>query len=181
MALSWGKGDPQKDPILAVFLDDAGRLREHARFDNLIDPDNRSEFNGLVSRRKPDVIVVGGFTIMATKLLDRVKEVLGQPQEDQNGGGLGGWGDEDNGASSSKRPVPVVFVPDEVARIYQHSKRAVDEFSVLPPIGRYCVGLARYAQSPVNEYAALGADLVAITFDEDQQLVSGFIFELLYT
>lgn len=110
---------------------------------------------------------------MATKLLDRVKEVLGQNQDEasQQNGAYAGHNDEGE-ASGSKRAVPVVFVPDEVARIYQHSKRAADEFSVLPPIGRYCIGLARYTQSPVNEYAALGSDLVAITFDEDQQLVS---------
>jgi hypothetical protein len=33
--------------------------------------------------------------------------------------------------------------------------------------------LARYAQSPLNEFAALGSDIAAITLDdEDQQLVS---------
>jgi transcription elongation factor SPT6 len=181
LALSWGKGDPQRDPIIAVFMDEAGRLREHARFDNLMDPGYRSEFTELLSRRKPDVIVVGGFTILATKLMDRVKEVVGYQDGQDHQVPAAAADDPWDAAPPTAGPstsnandklVPVVWMPDQVARIYQHSKRAEEEFGSLPPLGRYCVGLARYAQSPVNEFAALGPDLVAITFHEDQHLVS---------
>ena len=58
---------------------------------------------------------------------------------------------------------------DEVARIFQHSKRPEEEFSALSTIARYCVGLVCYVQSPLNEYAALGSDVAAISFDEDCQ------------
>ena len=62
---------------------------------------------------------------------------------------------------------------DDVARLFQHSKRAEDEFSFLPLISRYCMGLARYTQSPLNEFAALGPDITAVMFDdESQHLVS---------
>ena len=181
LALSWGKGDPQKDPIIAVFMDEAGRLREHAKFDNLMDPVYRSEFSELLSRRKPDVIVVGGFTILGTKLMERVREVVGykegQDQPQLQPPPENPWDDAPptTGPSTSDandKLVPVVWIPDQVARIYQHSKRAEEEFGSLPPLGRYCAGLARYAQGPVNEYAALGPDLIAITFNEDQHLVS---------
>ena len=59
-----------------------------------------------------------------------------------------------------------------VARLYQHSPRADDEFSSFAPVAKYCIGLARYMQSPLNEYAALGPDIVAINFDEGDKQVS---------
>jgi transcription elongation factor SPT6 len=173
-------------------MDEAGRLREHAKFDNLMDPVYRSEFTELLSRRKPDVIVVGGFTILGTKLMDRVREVVGykEGQEQQQQPpppppADDPWGDGPSTAGPStsdanEKLVPVVWMPDQVARIYQHSKRAEEEFGSLPPLGRYCVGLARYAQSPVNEFAALGPDLIAMTFHEDQHLVSSTGFCIWY-
>ena len=46
---------------------------------------------------------------------------------------------------------------DNVARIYQHTQHTT-EFCTLSPIEKYCVGLARYVESPLNEFAALGSD-----------------------
>jgi transcription elongation factor SPT6 len=68
--------------------------------------------------------------------------------------------------------LPVVFVNDEVARLYQNSERAQAEFAELSPVERYCVGLARHVQDPLCEYAALGNDITALSFDPDQRLVS---------
>jgi len=59
-----------------------------------------------------------------------------------------------------------VNVFDEVAHIYQHSKQAANEFSAMLPTAKYCVSLARYTQSPLIKYAALGP---GISFDEDNQ------------
>ena len=73
LAISWGKGDPHLDPITLVFVDEAGRMREHTRIHNLYDADNIDEFKDLLKRRKPDVAVVGGFTVVALKLMNRVK------------------------------------------------------------------------------------------------------------
>lgn len=164
LAVSWGKGDPHKDAITLVLIDEAGRLREHTKLDNLVDQDLKDEFQDLLSRRKPDVIVIGGFSMATTKLAVRVKEVL--------------RGDSPDGMSDSPPvnhvpafDIPIVYVSDEVARIYQHSKRAADEFSALSPTAKYCVGMARYTQSPLLEFAALGSDISAISFDEDQHLV----------
>ena len=108
------------------------------------------------------------------------------------GASTGPWGDNTNAgngyhpspASPSHKEgyIPVVYVPDDSARIYQHSKRASEEFSALSLTAKYCVGLARYTQSPMNEYAALGRDMSAITYDEDsQQLVSLFCRFLIIT
>lgn len=160
LAISWGKGDPQKDAISIVFLDEAGRMREHTKIDNLYDSDNLDEFVDLLKRRKPDVIVIGGFSMATLRLSQRVKEVLqGKPSQGQ--GQEGGW--------QQTFEIPVIYIHDDVARIYQHSHRAAEEFSGLSSNAKYCVGLARYVQSPLNEFAALGRDITAITFEEDDQ------------
>ncbi|KAF8576398.1 transcription elongation factor Spt6 [Ramaria rubella] len=250
LAVSWGKGDPQVDAISLVFLDDGGRLREHSKLDNLSDEDNKKEFEGLLERRSPDVIVVGGFSGQTTKLMARLKELIsgespinqpsggggasaapgapqtagwgstngngntwGDPSQSAvsgsgwggavggsgwggssggvNGGGWGNgtganagptsaWGSNQTNAEFSssgppsspaqdKQRTPVIYVHDDSARIYQHSKRASEEFSALSLTAKYCVGLARYTQCPMNEYAALGRDMAAITYDEDSQ------------
>ncbi|KAI0065393.1 transcription elongation factor Spt6 [Artomyces pyxidatus] len=159
LAISWGKGDPQKDAISLVFLDEAGRLREHTQIDNLNETESQDEFRDLVRRRRPDVIVIGGFSVATTKLSLRIKENLGMLAED---------GQIDPEFSR----IAVTYVHDEIARLYQHSKRIADEFTSFSSITKYCIGLARYIQSPLNEYAALGPDITAITFEEDyQQLV----------
>lgn len=141
-----------------------------------MDPEIRSDFQDVIKRRKPDVIVVGGFSILTVKLFERVREVIGYENDGAHGRGNG----EDmmldpilsqKEKEKEKNLVPVIWAPDQVARIFQHSRRATEEFASLPVIGRYCAGLARYVQSPLNEYVALGADISAISFHEDQQLV----------
>ena len=148
-----------------------GRLREQIEIDNLVNQDYREEFTDLLKRRRPDVVIIGGFSVATTKLWARVKEVL-----------IGKLAEGDPHTSAWRPPetgneqvfnIPVIYIRDEVARIYQHSKHAAEEFSALSPIAKYCVGLACYAQNPLNEYAALGSDITAISFeDEDQHLVS---------
>ena len=147
-----------------IFVDEAGRLKRHTKLDNLVDQDNLDEFIDILRRRKPDVIVIGGFSMATAKLAQRIKEIVQRKDE----GGL-----EQSYSAEEEFRIPVIYVFDDVARMYQHSKRAADEFSALSPIAKYCVGLARYTQSPLNEYAALGPDITSISFDEDnQQLVS---------
>jgi transcription elongation factor SPT6 len=167
LAMSWGKGDPTKDAIAIVVLDEGGRLREHTKIDNLNDGDSRDEFKDLLRRRRPDAIVIGGFSVATLKLSIRVKELL---HTGQNVDEIGPFDDEQarrDAEEASK--IPVVYIQDEVARIYQHSKRAEEEFTSFSLLAKYCVGLARYAQGPLNEYAALGSDLPSITFEEDHQ------------
>ncbi|KAF8447735.1 SH2 domain-containing protein [Boletus edulis BED1] len=171
LAISWGKGDPQKDAITLVLLDEMGRLREQVKLDNLVDRDYHDEFTDLLKRRRPDIIVAGGFTMATTKLSSRIKEIVnGKTPSADAEANISGWGTEPT--NEQVFDIPVIYVNDEVARIYQHSRRATEEFSTLSPIAKYCVGLARYVQNPLNEYAALGSDIVAISLeDEDQHLI----------
>jgi len=166
LAISWGKGDPHKDAITLVFVDEAGRMREHTKIDNLFDTEMVDEFLDLLKRRRPHVIVIGGFSVATLKLTHLVKKYTGASAFQPDG--QNGWGmpSSTNGQTFN---IPVTYVHDDVARIYQHSKRAAAEFSALSPTAKYCVGLARYIQSPLNEYAALGSDITAISFDEDDQ------------
>ncbi|THH26563.1 hypothetical protein EUX98_g7622 [Antrodiella citrinella] len=167
LAVSWGKGDPHKDDITLVFLDDGGRLREHSRIDNLVDQEPVDEFFDLLKRRRPNVIVVGGFSIATAELMRILKRKLGHAEPDNSGQYL----PEPRG--DEFKSIPIIYSFDQVARLYQHSKRAAAEFSALTPVARYCVGLARYVQSPINEYAALGPDIIAVTLgDSHNQLVS---------
>jgi len=169
LAISWGKGDPHKDATTIVFVDEQGRMREHTKLDNLADPESSDEFIDILRRRKPSVIVIGGFTVATARLSQMVKNIINPkpPQEgDQSRGNI------ETHTNREAFDIPVTYVHDDVARIYQHSKRAADEFSALSPTAKYCVGLARYIQSPLNEYAALGPDIAVISFEnEDHHLV----------
>ncbi|KAF5380895.1 hypothetical protein D9615_004007 [Tricholomella constricta] len=165
LAVSWGKGDPHKDAITLVFVDEEGRMREHTKIDNLFDSEMVDEFFDIVRRRKPSVIVVGGFSVATFKLSQLVKQRIGISTSQQEGENA--WGNPTPNRETFD--IPVTYVHDDVARIYQHSNRANDEFSALSPTAKYCVGLARYLQSPLNEYAALGSDITAIAFEDDEQ------------
>ncbi|KAH6908686.1 hypothetical protein BKA70DRAFT_1426581 [Coprinopsis sp. MPI-PUGE-AT-0042] len=54
------------------------------------------------------------------------------------------------------------------AAIIYHRARAAEEFGSLSLNAKYCVGLARYIQSPLNDFAALGSDITAIAFEEER-------------
>jgi transcription elongation factor SPT6 len=162
LSVSWGRGDPQKDHISLVFLDEAGRLREHTRIDNLNDFEHQDEFRDFVRRRKPDVIAIGGFSVATTKLSSQIKETLHVTLAED------GTFVNPNEAQEFSR-VTITYVLDEIARKYQHSKRVGDEFAAFSPVIKYCIGLARYLQNPLNEYAALGSNITAITFEEEYQ------------
>ncbi|KAJ7172406.1 transcription elongation factor SPT6 [Mycena filopes] len=158
LACSWGKGDPHKDAISIVFLDSRGRMREQTKLDNLVDTEMRDEFIDLLRRRKPDVIGIGGFTMATTKLSARVKEIVASMRLDNT-----------SAETDQIYNTPVIYVRDEVARLYQHSDRANAEFSAHSLITKYCVGLARYVQSPLNEFAALGSDISAVLLESVEQ------------
>ncbi|KZO97710.1 hypothetical protein CALVIDRAFT_535812 [Calocera viscosa TUFC12733] len=284
ITLSVGKGEPQ-DAIVAVYVDEDGRMREHTKFDNLRDESMQEEFRAFVKRRKPDVVGIAGFSTHTMRIMEDVRKLVGDPsaleppdgadgagggggggggggewnsqgggggggwnsqgggggaegggggdsawggqggggggdgawgsqggggggwgsQGGSGGGGGGGWGGQDasaagpgagsgagsgansgwsgndggwgsrggaNGTSAEEEKYPdVIYVPDEVARIYQNSTRAAQEFGSFSVIARYCIGLARYVQNPLNEYAALGEDISIVKFDDDQKLL----------
>jgi transcription elongation factor SPT6 len=185
VAISQGAGDPRRDAVHVVFLDAEGHLREQFHVDNLKptnprNPDgdeHRERLLELLVRRRPQVVVLGGttpttyrlsqdiFTIIQSATPKIVEELLKEKDDD---------GDQvyrTPEAAQRAAGIEAIYVNDEVARIYQHSKRAKAEFNELPTTGKYCVALARFAQSPVTEYAALGRDILALSFDPSQKHV----------
>ncbi|KNE90249.1 hypothetical protein PSTG_16290 [Puccinia striiformis f. sp. tritici PST-78] len=170
VAISNGAGDPKRDSVFVIFLDTAGRFRDHMKLDNLRDPVPRQAFSEFLQKRAPDVIVVGGFSASTYRLLGDVKTISGELSERMKSELQNATGELTTEAAS-KLDYPVIVARDDTARLNQHGKRAEEEFGELPPLGRYCVALARYVQSPLNEYAAAASDLTAISFHPDQQFL----------
>ncbi|KAF7294872.1 Transcription elongation factor Spt6 [Mycena indigotica] len=155
LAISWGKGDPHRNVITVVYLDPRGRMREQTQLDNLTVGKFRDEFIDLLRRRQPDVIGISGFNMTTVKLMMKVKEIIHELSTEAS--------------SDAKRfeNAMIIYVRDEVARLYQHSQRAQDEFSGYTTDTKYCIGLGRYVQSPLNEYAALGSDISTLLLLSD--------------
>ncbi|KAF9917029.1 Transcription elongation factor spt6 [Lobosporangium transversale] len=145
VAISHGAGSP-KDAIQVAFLDDKGKFADHIKLDSLRELKGQKELTDFLDRRRPDVIIVGGFTVATRRLLEQVEKTKADD-------------------------TPVMMINDEVARLYQNSKRAAEEFPEVHPLTRYCISLARLAQNPMNEYAALGRDLINIRQHPLQHLV----------
>ena len=173
LALSNGGGILGKDPICMVYLDDESRVLESGKFVDLALGDSeRGTEDGsdvwklveLVKRRKPDVIGVSGFSAETRKLYKQIEEIVESKD-------LRGVAYEDEDGKERTDKLEVVVVNDEVARLYQTSDRANLDYPGLTILSRYCVALARYLQNPMKEYAALGKDIVSISFDPCQRYV----------
>ena len=173
LAISNG-GGKRDDAICWAYLDESGKHLENGKFADLRlgsderhipDPEDVQAFVDLVERRSPDVVAISGWSVETRRLYKDLQDIVekyglhGPIFEDQN------TGDE------VRPPLEIVTINDEVARLYHTSERAHKEFPGVPPLARYVIALARYLQSPVKEYAALGRDITSITFDPNQNLI----------
>jgi len=173
LALSNGTGTFGRDAVCWAWVEEDGRVLENGKFVDLAmgDPERGTEdgvdvkkFVELADRRKPDVIGVSGFSAETRKLFNQLGEIV--EREDLRGAE---YEDDDGNALSDK--LEVLIVNDEVARLYQTSERAKMEHPGFAPLTKYCVGLAKYIQNPMTEYASLGRDVVSISFDPNQRYV----------
>lgn len=171
LALSNGHGILGKVQIFWAWVEDDGRVLEEGQFRFLCpgnaekgspDAPDVQNFVNLVERRKPDVIAVSGFSTESAELYRQIEEII--KQRDLRGAD---YEDEDGNERSDK--LEVVVVNDEVARLYQTSERANLEHPTAEPLTKYCVALAKYLQNPMKEYAALGRDIVSISFHPCQK------------
>ncbi|EEB09464.1 transcription elongation factor Spt6 [Schizosaccharomyces japonicus yFS275] len=147
VAVSNGQGGPS-DAVLCVYVNDLGEPEETLKLTDFHDPTNQVMFAEFIEKVKPEVIGVSGMSVSANRVKLNVTTAL-----------------------QSKDPVDVIMVNDEVARIYTNSERAAEELPALPSLGRYCVALARYVQHPLLEYAALGRDIMSLSFHKWQHLL----------
>ena len=162
-----------RDAICWVYMDEEGRVLENGKFVDLRPgnkekylPDGKdvASFVELVTRRKPDVIGVSGFSPETRKLYKDLQELVDRHNLEVS--------EIDEVEEDEDKKLQVIIVNDEVARLYHTSERAIAENPSFPPTTRYCVGLARYIQSPMLEYAALGKNITSISFDPNQDLLS---------
>ena len=176
VAVTHGSGDPRKDAVHVVFLDEHGEQREFLRIDNLrptnertnsLGDEFRQRFTEFLVRHEPHLIVVSGFAASTFRLMADVRVLA-----ENAGQAIMGKVDLKPDAQPHEI-IHCAFVDDSAARIYQHSKRADVEFPATSSLFRYAVGLARYAQNPIAEYCGLGNDLTAVTFDPAQKFVDG--------
>ncbi|KAF9324157.1 Transcription elongation factor spt6 [Podila minutissima] len=152
VAISHGPGS-SKDAIQVAYVDDNGKFSDHMKIDSLREPRSQKDLVDFLDNRRPDVVVVGGFNVMTRRLMEQVEKVVGDLRELR--------GDD----------VTVIMTNDEAARLYQNSKRALEEYPEANPLTRYCISLAKLIQNPMNEYAALGNDLINIRQHSLQHLV----------
>ncbi|KAJ9096338.1 hypothetical protein QFC21_005158 [Naganishia friedmannii] len=178
ISLSFGRGG--KHAIMAICLDDTGRTTSHTKFNNLMDEDEKKTFWALINDHSPDVVVLGGFSADTRRLYTEVdvalKELANeQMREDQNVDSSTIFPREHEmwAQQMQAKQIPLIFVADDVARIYMNSQRAEQENPGWPAHARYALGLARYVQDPLNEFCALGSDLTTIIFVPDYQPLIG--------
>ena len=172
LALTNGAGT-REDAICWAYMDEGGKVLENGKFTSVKsgNPERHQEdgpdvnaFVELVERRKPDVVAVSGWSVEARRLYEDLRKLVERFD-------LKGTLAEDDDIQEETDELPVAMVNDEVARLYYQSDRALADHPALPPLARYAAALARYLQDPLNEYAALGRDIISISFDPNQNLI----------
>lgn len=166
LALSNGDMDPARGSVCWAWVEEDGRVLEHGKFDNFTRSEaSREQFVELVHRRKPDVLGISGFSVDTHKLITSLRDLV-----DEKGLRGAEFEDQDSGDDRSE-PLEILVVNDEVARLYKDSARAAIDHPTFPALTKYCVALAKYLQNPMKEYAALGKDIVSLSFHPCQQLL----------
>ena len=147
LAISNGLGSIE-DATVAVFVDEKGRMREHRKFKDLRADESKQALREMLTSLKVDLIGIAGFSPQTIRLRSDVEAAIAD-------------------LPTAEQPV-VIYVNDEVARLYQNSPRAKKEYPSLGGLYRYCIALGHYLQSPVHEYVALGEELKQISWHPDQ-------------
>jgi transcription elongation factor SPT6 len=173
ICLSHGKGQ-RGDAIMWAYIENDGRVLDSGKLVDfklgnsdrgISDGKDIEVFVEVCNRRKPDVLGISGFSAETRRLYKDLQAVV--DQHDLKGPN---YDDPDDGTEKSD-PLEVVFVNDEVARLYHNSARAAVEFPKYPPLTRYCIALGRYLQNPLTEYVSLGKDIVSLPFVDHQTLI----------
>lgn len=173
LTLSNGTATVGREAICWAALHDDGRVLGNGKFTDLTlgDPERNTEDGpdvktlvDLVDRWGIEVIGVSGFSAETRKLYKLIDDIVERKE-------LHGNTYEDDDGNNRVDKLDVFVVNDEIARLYQTSDRANMEHPGFAPLTKYCVGLAKYLQSPLKEYASLGRDIISITFDPAQRFV----------
>ncbi len=148
LAISCGDGD-FKQPAVGVWLDETGAVLDHIKLNHLHgrNRDAKIEDHEKLVKfmekydAKPDIVAVAGWTVATKSMMAEVQTTVQTFNSNKNL-----FGDA---------AVPVILARDDIARIYQNSKRAQEEFPAYMPLLRYCICVARQIQDPLYEYGCL--------------------------
>jgi transcription elongation factor SPT6 len=172
ICLSHGKGQ-RGDAIMWAYIENDGRVLDSGKLVDfrlgnsdrgIADGKDIEVFVEVCNRRKPDVLGVSGFSVETRRLYKDLQAIIDQHH-------LKGPNYDDEDGTEKSDPLEVVYVNDEVARLYHNSARAALEFPKYPPLTRYCIALGRYLQNPLTEYVSLGKDIVTLPFVDHQTLI----------
>lgn len=173
LALSFGKGDFDS-AVVGAFVRDTGKISDFFKSDlnPARDREGEDRFAGQLQEffdrnlrlHKPDVIVISGANTSSKRLFEIVKNFISNKNIVVSADELP--------EGESPPLLPVIWGQDETARLFQNSQRATIELADKPTLVKYCVGLARYVQSPLLEYISLRDDILSLTFYEHQKLLS---------
>lgn len=171
LALSFGKGDFES-AVVGIFMRENGKVDEYfkSEYNPARDRESEEKFNGQLKEFfdrnlryvKPDVIVVSGYTASSKKLYDIVRGFVAKNNIIVS---------TETAETETPSFIPVIWGQDETSRLFQNSAKALAEFSDKPTLVKYCVGLARYTQSPLLEYISLNDDISSLLFYEHQKLL----------
>lgn len=173
LTLSNGTATIGREAICWAALHDDCRVLGNGKFTDLTlgDPERNTDDGAdvktlveLIDRWEIEVIGISGFSAETRKLYKLIDDIVERKE-------LHGNSYEDDDGNTRVDKLDVMIVNDEVARLYQTSDRANMEHPGFAPLTKYCVGLAKYLQSPLKEYASLGRDIISITFDSAQRFV----------
>lgn len=174
MTFTPGNEPNTRNSVFWTFLNAEGRMQENGRLADfqlgiedkgLPDSEDVDKIVQVIDRRKPDIIGVSGFSVEARKLYTDLRDLIERKD-------IRGIEYDDPTDSRPRRDlIEVAMVNDEVARLYHTSKRATLDYPSVAPLTKYCVGLGKYLQSPLKQYAALGRDILSISFNPDQNLI----------
>ncbi|PVU97077.1 hypothetical protein BB561_000766 [Smittium simulii] len=151
-----------KGAIRIVNIDDHGRYTEHKVVDTLREEtmghtrllrNGTDELRLLLEKKQPDVVAIAGMVSSTLKLIEDVRRIT----------------DDHKMATSDE--IYVTPAPDELARIYYNSERAKSEFPYLTDAERYAMCVGRCLQDPLNEYTAMGKELLGLSLHPLQRLI----------
>lgn len=166
--LSISNGDGKNDAaVIAVAVDFDGTILEHYKFENNYrHPDFTIQLLNLIRRFKPEVVAISGYTVATNNLYHKIVSVIKENK-------INVVVDENEYEDTPKDiELPVIWVPNETARLYEHSQKANEEFSDRTTVAKFCIGIARYVQSPLLEYINLDESILSVSIHKNQNLLS---------
>lgn len=184
LALSNGDGK-RNAAVLAAAIDGERTVVECVKFEeNYRESEFEKKFVGLVTRFKPDVVAISGYTPEVSAFFKHTAEIVKmnhlmitvkaasvkkeEPEDDYDPEA----GFEDEQGATTEIPLPVIYSSNETALIYEHSMRAKQEFGDKPRVAKFCIGVARYVQDPLLEYISLGDSITSVSVDKHQELLA---------